>query len=309
MEKDLTPYFLLQRYELIIKNSITRLFMIGDVKQSQRRLLDLVSIAGKVSDITFLEKDTDIYLQYLYRWKERSPELAGSINDQIDWVNTILIPAIQKRKKVIYRKLKQPLNENYLDIIVEQSLIDVELYPLFILLTNTESPLSKLMNFFAKDPYDHVAISFDSSLENMYSFGVKDNLTSEVFIKEASIKSGYFQRLSDCTTYSLYYVPLPKESIDSIKNLINLLKTNKMKFSISGLFNKNFNRIKEFGEQYFCSWFVADLLGIDDGVILSKYPNIHDSHGITFLPTIQLISFGTLNNYDKTIVDENLRKK
>jgi len=49
----------------------------------------------------------------------------------------------------------------------------MEKHYLYIVLTRTNSTVSKLIGLFTKDEYTHAAISLDKDLNNMYSFARK----------------------------------------------------------------------------------------------------------------------------------------
>ncbi|WP_373206018.1 hypothetical protein [Clostridium tertium] len=46
-------------------------------------------------------------------------------------------------------------------------------YEFYLIFSKTGTSISKFINFYTKDKYVHVSLSFDDSFEKMYSFGRK----------------------------------------------------------------------------------------------------------------------------------------
>ena len=96
------------------------------------------------------------------------------------------------------------------DLIVEEPINeslnkDKEKIPIYVLLTHSGTLLANIIKKATKDPYSHVSISFDTKLNEMYSFGrkYKNNPLVGTFVKE-NIKEGLYEEVSDTATYSLY---------------------------------------------------------------------------------------------------------
>jgi hypothetical protein len=74
---------------------------------------------------------------------------------------------------------------------------------IFILLTDTETILTRLIKSYTKKPYNHASIAFDAELMEVYSFGRKSAKNPFIggFVRE-DIDSVIF-RQADCALYSL----------------------------------------------------------------------------------------------------------
>jgi hypothetical protein len=180
-----------------------------------------------------------------------------------------------------------------------------EYYPVFVLLTHSGTILANAIKSVTKNPYSHSSISFDSGLENMYSFGrkYKNNPLIGVFVKE-SIKAGLYEDVAETATYSLYVTFVSKEEKQLMEEKLQYFKDNKDKFKYNfiGLIQHQFGKESNREDAYFCSQFVD--------TILSSGRSFFDRHSSLVKPydfakhqDFIFVTKGLLKNYDPSKVD------
>lgn len=145
---------------------------------------------------------------------------------------------------------------------------------IYILLTHSGSLLSKCINIYTKEPYTHVSIGLDISLNELYSFG-RINPSNPIlagFVKE-DIINGTYARFPD-TRCRIYYLNVNDIQYRKIKKELNKFEINRDKYgyNLLGLFGVIFNIPIERKHNYFCSQFVATLLN-NSGIYLFNKPS------------------------------------
>lgn len=171
---------------------------------------------------------------------------------------------------------KQEINENsirdtyqfeliedikFFDKLDESANKSKKLYPVYIMLVHSGTTVSNAIKFVSKSKFSHASISFDSSLDHMYSFARKD--PSNPFMggfRYESIGKGFYDKKE--IPYALYVVPCTEQQIKKMKKRLDYFIKNesKFQFDFAGLV-KNYLGIVDNPEyRWFCSRFVADIL-------------------------------------------------
>ena len=149
----------------------------------------------------------------------------------------------------------------FIDHLDESVSADKKLYPVYIVLVHSGTAVSNAIKFVSKSEFSHASISFDSSLDHMYSFARKD--PSNPFLggfRYESIGKGFYDKKE--IPYALYVVPCTANQIKRMKKRLNYFIQNesKFQFDFAGLV-KNYLGIVDNPEyRWFCSRFVADIL-------------------------------------------------
>ncbi|MFA9422639.1 MAG: hypothetical protein ACERLG_03620 [Sedimentibacter sp.] len=131
-----------------------------------------------------------------------------------------------------------------------------------IVLTQTNTKVSKMLKIFSKKPYNHVSISMNSDCSTMYSFGRKVIWCPLIggFVKE-DINEGIFKLFPE-TKCKIYKIDVTDAEYDTI--LVRLDKfiadPDKYKYSFLNLFLMYFNIPLTRKYCYVCSSFVTDIL-------------------------------------------------
>ena len=134
--------------------------------------------------------------------------------------------------------------------------------PVFFIFTQGKTPISKAIKKATDSEYSHISISFDPSLDNMYSFGVGS------FRKE-SIHDAKRKDL-DIDVYGTF---ITKNGVDAMQDMCSDFISNmkKTKFDYPALIKKLFGSDKKdnTGYKQICTTFVNKLLG-EAGTNLSE---------------------------------------
>jgi len=131
-----------------------------------------------------------------------------------------------------------------------------------IVLTQTNTIISRTLKFFSKKPYNHISISFEDDCSTMFSFGRKVIWFPLIggFVKE-DINSGVFKLFPE-TKCKIYKFEVTDEDYDIICKRLNdfISKPDKYRYSILNVFLIRFNIPFERKYHYVCSSFVSYLL-------------------------------------------------
>ena len=149
----------------------------------------------------------------------------------------------------------------FIDHLDESVSADKKLYPVYIVLVHSGTAVSNAIKFVSKSEFSHASISFDSSLDHMYSFARKDPSNPLLGgFRYESIGKGFYDKKE--IPYALYVVPCTANQIKKMKKRLNYFIQNesKFQFDFAGLV-KNYLGIVDNPEyRWFCSRFVADIL-------------------------------------------------
>lgn len=166
----------------------------------------------------------------------------------------------------------------------------------YIVLTDTRSILSQFIKLYTRKRYNHVSISFDAELQDIYSFGRKKvgNPFKGGFIKE-NMREGLYQH-ADCIIYSL---SVTKQQLQYLKNKIQVMKKQKeiYRYHILGLFGFFINKPIYRKNAYFCSQFVATLLDTCNAIQFEKPLALITPSDFEQFNQLQLLYEGDLQSY------------
>ena len=172
---------------------------------------------------------------------------------------------------------------------------------IYILLTRTNTVVSKCIHVATGNDFTHVSLSLDKKFTCLYSFGRKHKRTAlpAGFVKE-SLNEGIMGDSNDinCAVYEL------KISNSSYKRLLRILDDMEMqmdiyRYNILGLPMCLLRVKKERKRHYFCSQFVSYVLIQSGAVHIEKAPSLVKPADFQSLPgAIQIFrgSIGQLRN-------------
>jgi hypothetical protein len=177
---------------------------------------------------------------------------------------------------------------------------------IFILLTDTETILTRLIKSYTKKPYNHASIAFDAKLMEVYSFGRKSAKNPFIggFVRE-DIDSVIF-RQADCALYSLNITAAEFQKMYQYIQEIASEKE-KYRYNFIGLFGVLFQKPIKRKNAFFCSQFVASVLkeskviDFEDEELSLVKPS-----DLTHLANFELVFEGGLNDY-QGIIDEEIQ--
>ncbi|MBE5964325.1 MAG: hypothetical protein E7252_05240 [Lachnospira sp.] len=143
---------------------------------------------------------------------------------------------------------------------------------IYILLTRSDSCVSRIIGLVTADNYTHVSISFDKSLQTLYSFARKYVRTPlpAGMIKE-ELDSGFLGK-HNYIPCALYEIKVSDEAYAAAKKEVDDMAAHMddYRFNIVGLFCCRMNIQLNRKRHYFCSQFVSKVLEKSKAVELPK---------------------------------------
>lgn len=147
---------------------------------------------------------------------------------------------------------------------------------IYILLTKSDTCISKIINLTTADRYTHASISFEENLQPMYSFARKYvHFPLPAGLRNEPLDEGFFKRYSYIPC-ALYELKVTEDAYIRAKRRVERMmkKQKKYRFSVLGLIlcrlSIPFHR-KHF---YFCSEFVGAVLEDSNALSLPKAPSL-----------------------------------
>lgn len=175
----------------------------------------------------------------------------------------------------------------------------------YILLTDTGTVLAKLIKFYTKKPFNHASITFDSELNEVYSFGRKSAANPFVggFAKE-DMKTNLFNQ-ANCAIYCFEGTEHQFERMQRyIKNIE--AQEHQYRYNLLGLFGFILNKPIKRNKAFFCSQFVATVLKQGNLVEFEKPLALISPNDLKEVFKLHLVYQGKLKDYTKNL-DENAR--
>jgi hypothetical protein len=172
---------------------------------------------------------------------------------------------------------------------------------IYILLTDTETILTKLIKSYTKKPYNHASIAFDAELIEVYSFGRKtaENPFIGGFVRE-NIDSILFKH-ANCAIYSL---TITDDEFQKTYQYIQEIEAKKehYRYNFIGLFGVLFKKPIKRKNAFFCSQFVASVLKEGGVIDFEKDLSLVEPSELTHSANFQLIFEGRLNGYKNRVM-------
>jgi hypothetical protein len=169
----------------------------------------------------------------------------------------------------------------------------------FILLTNTGTLFTKMIQSYTGAPYNHASISFDRELSELYSFGRKhpNNPLDGGFVRE-NIQTGTFSKYPN-TTCVIYELQVTERETKKMKRVLQIFIRSRQKFmyNLLGVIGVALKEPIEFSNSYFCSQFVAEILQRSGIKIWDKLPALVTPDDFRQSEQLKLIYEGKLSDY------------
>lgn len=170
---------------------------------------------------------------------------------------------------------------------------------LYIILSRTGTNLSKIIRFVTKARYNHVSLSLDPNLEQMYSFGRRypRNPLWGGFVQESK-NCGFFKRFND-TEVKVLSIDIDEHTYQDIQSVFNYMQNhqNSYHYNYIGLCLAAFNIQFKPTHTYYCSEFAKEILvnhNIQGAEQLDRIPQpIH----FESIPNTTEIYIGKLTQY------------
>lgn len=133
---------------------------------------------------------------------------------------------------------------------------------LYIVLTRTNTMISKLIHLIKDDEYTHAAISLDRNLNHMYSFGRKNTYNPFIgcFRKE-DIRGGVY-KLCETLPGTIIEIKVSRQQYEKAKILLERFISNSdfYKYNYKGLIYSLSNKSECKDDRFLCSEFVYHIL-------------------------------------------------
>ncbi len=169
----------------------------------------------------------------------------------------------------------------------------------YVVLTQTGTNVSKLIQRFTKAPFNHSSIASDDELSEMFSFCR--------LYKHSPLPAGFFHEKVDGGVFEMfknipcqiYAIPATDEQYDKYREVINHFKnSSKMyTYNLIGLFAMAFGKTIKRKNAFVCSQFVAHVLSESGIVSFNKEPHLVTPEDLRHLPNASLIYSGDIKQY------------
>jgi len=167
---------------------------------------------------------------------------------------------------------------------------------IYIVFSQTNTVLSRIIKIITKNEYSHVSISFDKACRTMYSFGRKyDNNPFYGIFKIENISEGLFKKCN--AKIAIYELEVSEKIYKNIKKNIKRIEKENKGYNIFGLILAIFGlRVRR--KKYYCSEFIYNVLSDDNVKIIRKTKkSIRPRYIYNNIDDLKLIYSGRVNNY------------
>lgn len=177
---------------------------------------------------------------------------------------------------------------------------------IFLLLTDTETMLTRMIKSYTRQPYNHASIAFDAELTEVYSFGRKvvNNPFIGGFVRE-DLHSVIFEQAT-CAVYSL---KVSQEEYRRMYRFIHAIaaQQEQYRYNFIGLFGVMFNTPIRRKYAFFCSQFVASVLMEGQVSDAAKDPSLVEPSELPYTANFELIFEGKIQDYRTNSISNRVR--
>ncbi|NMB30269.1 MAG: hypothetical protein GX988_02345 [Clostridiales bacterium] len=177
-------------------------------------------------------------------------------------------------------------------------------YALYLVLTQTGTRVSRLIKFYTRAPFNHVSVSNDERLANMFSFARQNapKLFPAGFTKE-NVADGVFAMYSSVPCV-IYKIPVTYEQYTRFNSLIEKFNNDKKlyKYNLLGFITMMFNIPIKPKHSFMCSQFVAYILQEAGIINFNKRLSLVKPDDFRHMDNLQLIYSGDIKEYGQLCV-------
>ena len=203
------------------------------------------------------------------------------------------------------------LTEAEIQLLYEASSKDMK--PIFIITSFTNTAFGKIVTTYTHSTYSHAALSFDSSLEKLYSFNA-DNGENKLGGLSIEAISGYIKDYNDAKI-QVSCIFVKNEDFDTIQKFLDKMIENKSftKYGYTNILNIILHRSKKMSADAMsmvCSQFASYLLSKADIKLVDKPDNLITPNDLSTIvnPKVYKLYEGLAREYDKAAIDRIFRK-
>lgn len=187
------------------------------------------------------------------------------------------------------------------------NMTEAGLYPVFVMLTHSKKGFGRVVKFMTHAPYSHASISFDSSMDRLYSFASRDGHTM-IPLGMATESLDQYKKATKDAIFTLYVKLVDKEDKDlmerKVKEMYN--RRTEFRYDIPGVVKNFFGQRSANEKRYFCSGFVAYILNSGKRQATDKPSDMMRPMDIPDIQYIHLVDMGLVRDYDKNYVDKKV---
>lgn len=147
---------------------------------------------------------------------------------------------------------------------------------IYILLTKSDTYISKIIKLTTADKYTHASISFNESLQPLYSFArMKTDFPLPAGLRTEPFDSGFYHKYPHIPC-ALYAIEVENEVYETAKAEVEHMMSSASlyRYNLMGLIFCRLNISIERKFHYFCSEFVSKILENSNAVTLPKEPGL-----------------------------------
>lgn len=149
-------------------------------------------------------------------------------------------------------------------------------YHIYVVLTRTNTNMSRAIQLFKRDEYTHASITLDPELSHMYSFGRKYTYNPLIgHFKREELHSGLFGIQKNLPSV-VYEIEVSASQYHRVKMLIEAFvsEKEKYKYNYMGLIHSVQRKSHEYENRFLCSEFVYHVLRESDILDLKTPRNL-----------------------------------
>lgn len=169
---------------------------------------------------------------------------------------------------------------------------------IYILLTRSNTYISRMINLATFDPYTHASISFDESLQPLYSFARRRlHFPLPAGLRLEPFHEGYYA-IHNQIPCALYELKVTDEIYNAAKAEVERMMKDSLRyrFSVMGLFLCRLNIPMHRKDLYFCSEFISTILQNSNALTLPKAPSLMRPSDYTKLSRLTCLYEGRLDS-------------
>lgn len=256
----------------------------------------------ELKEIEIVIKRLKIELKTQVKAEDGNYRMATEADRAVKIIDKEILPLLNSKLDSCKKPTEESLN-------ITASKDDEEYRPLFVFLSYTGTPFSKVIKSVTREDYSHASLSLDTKLNHMMSFGTRPTDNKLGFIPVESIHDKAFTE-RNYSTYALYMYLAPMEEYNTAMELLNTFTSNvyKFKYNTLGCVRLLFGLETHRDESLFCSEFVSKILSTANPKLIKKDPSLMSPGDLGRTHKMIKISSGNIKDYDENKVDSTIRK-
>ena len=167
---------------------------------------------------------------------------------------------------------------------------------IYIILTKSPTILSRSIGWITKDEYTHSSISFNSTIQPMYSAGRKYAFSMFPASLKVEPLTVSFYKYFNKSKMGIFYLEVSDEAFNKTKNYVETMVAKKLPFNAIGLLLCKTKLDYPRKGRFFCSEFVSTALRESGEIDILKKPNLYRPIDFTKIKGIKLLYKGIIKD-------------